>query len=105
MNLKLLLVTPFEQDLKQQRNLSLDIAEDADYRLEIQSSASQVFFAYLPADAELQLTNPLDANLPVPPTKGSLETEKRPLDGSIEPEQKRMKTEVENNNLSAPPTS
>lgn len=103
MNLKLLLVTPYEQDLKQQRTLSLDIAEDADYRLEIQSSASQVFFAYLPADAELQVHNPLDANLSVPPTKGSLETEKRPLYGAIEPEQKRMKTEAENSNESAPP--
>ena len=84
-------VFPCEQDLKQQRNLSFEIADDAVYRLQIQSSASQVFFAYLPTDAEIQLANPLDANLT---TKSSLENEKRPCADAVEPEQKRMKTEV-----------
>jgi hypothetical protein len=84
-------ISPWEQDLKQQRNLSLEIADDAVYRLQIQSSASQVFFAYLPADAEIQLANPLDVN---PTTRSSLENDRRPFADAVEPEQKRMKTDV-----------
>ena len=49
----------YQQDLNQQRNLSFDVTEDASYRIQIQSSASQVFFSYMPVDVELELTNPL----------------------------------------------
>jgi len=44
------------KDLNQLRNLSLDVTDEAIYRLQIQSSASQVFFSYLP------LTNTFHAN-------------------------------------------
>lgn len=96
MYLKQLLFDPYVQDLKQQRTFSLDITEDAVYRLQIQLSASQVFFSYLPADMELQLTNPLDVNSSAPTAKGSLEAEKRPLARNVEPEQKRIKIETDN---------
>lgn len=89
----------FEKDLKQQRNLSLELTDDAVYRLQIQSSASQVFFSYVPADAELQLTNPMDGSCFTP---SSLENE-RPLATNVEPEQKRMKTEAENISNTTPP--
>ena len=49
-----------EQDLNQLRDLSIGITDRAIYRLQIQSSASQVFFSYLPVEMELQLTTPLD---------------------------------------------
>jgi hypothetical protein len=49
-----------EQDLNQLRELSLGITDHAIYRLQIQLSASQIFFSYLPVEVELQLTAPLD---------------------------------------------
>ncbi len=89
-----------EQDLNQLRDLSIGITDRAIYRLQIQSSASQVFFSYLPVEMELQLTTPLD----VIPSENEA---KRPLDaettGSItdgtkeimdaESNHKRFKTE------------
>lgn len=97
------------------------MTEEAVYRLQIQSSSSQVFFSHLPIDVDLQLTNPLDAkppeplapppaatndnaNPPAPETnKRPLETEepKAPADqpegpketAAVEPEQKKMKIE------------
>ena len=86
---------------------------EATYRLQIQSSASQVFFSYLPADTVLQLTNPLDVMKPSETSVKSSETSvekppetdaKRTLEATAapeakkeevtaEPEQKRMKTE------------
>merc|ERR1711971_1419638 len=52
------------KDINQLRNLSLDMSHEAIYRLQIQSSASQVFFSFLPVDVKLLLTNPLDAKPP-----------------------------------------
>lgn len=43
------------------------MTDEAIYRLQIQSSASQVFFSYLPDDVELQLTNPLTPKPVEPP--------------------------------------
>mmetsp|Transcript_26161 Transcript_26161/g.33460 ORF Transcript_26161/g.33460 Transcript_26161/m.33460 type:complete len:122 (-) Transcript_26161:116-481(-) len=93
------------KDLNQQRNLSLDLTYEAIYRFQIQSSASQVFFSYLPVDVELILTNPLDAKVSEPSAsdkwpaevKRSLENEAVPKVNnlmSIEPEPKRVKAEV-----------
>lgn len=108
-----------QKDLHQQRNLSLDMTDEAIYRLQIQSSASQVFFSYLPIDTDLQLTNPNDikpSEPPAPTESAAPPTEpdnKRPLEvaelkepgavlepakpaapeATVEPEQKRMKTE------------
>lgn len=101
------------KDLNQLRNLSLNVSDEAIYRLQIQTSASQVFFSYLPTDVELQLTNPLDVKPPEPAAledKPSESVAKRPLeteesnehktepetakdDSVVEPEQKRMKME------------
>mmetsp|Transcript_5617 Transcript_5617/g.12774 ORF Transcript_5617/g.12774 Transcript_5617/m.12774 type:complete len:1338 (-) Transcript_5617:117-4130(-) len=106
------------KDLNQLRNLSLDMTDEAIYRLQIESSASQVFFSHLPVDVELQLTNPLDVKPSEPTEPGNdkplalddkpLESDaKRPLETgeenpeatkediimAVEPEQKRMKTE------------
>lgn len=109
-----------KQDLNQLRNLSLDMTDEAVYRLQIQSSASLVYFSYLPMDTELQLTNPLDIKpssldvkpssepattapvdekppAPDAPAKRPLETQEKPEankdEVTAEPEQKRMKTE------------
>jgi hypothetical protein len=59
------------QDLNQLRDLSLGITDDATYRLQIQSSASQVFFSFLPVDMELRLTSPQGDNRPVDAEKES----------------------------------
>ena len=104
------------KDLNQLRSLSLEVTEDAVYRLQIQSSASQVFFSYLPTEVELQLTSPLDDKQaepaepekpaesdakppaesdPKPDAKRPLETEEpagSKESSAAEPEQKRMKT-------------
>ena len=104
----------YQQDLNQQRNLSFDVTEDASYRIQIQSSASQVFFSYMPVDVELELTNPLaepvgepeDMVLEAKVTESSAAAVKRPLetdeekaasnnDMVVEPEEKRMKTDSE----------
>ena len=99
------------------------MTDEANYRLQIRSSASQVFFSYLPVDAELQVTNPLDnAKQPEPPAPEPTVEEKpaesaagavkRPLETTaeekgkeeeaakkddmvVEPEQKKMKTDEE----------
>jgi histone deacetylase complex regulatory component SIN3 len=111
------------KDLNQLRNLSLDVTEEAVYRLQIQSSSSQVFFSHVPIEAELQLTNPLEAKPSEPSTQPQPEpaaadnsnppvpeTNKRPLEteepkasaeqpegpketAAVEPEQKKMKIE------------
>jgi len=92
-------------NIDQLRNLSLDMNDEAVYRLQIQSSTSQVFFSYLPADVGLQMTNPLEvspsgtAEPGVMPTKSDAKrpfgTDEKPYssinDTAIEPEQKRMK--------------
>lgn len=67
-----------EQDLNLLRDLSVGITDRAIYRLQIQSSASQVFFSYLPVEMELQLTAPLD----VIPSENEA---KRPLDAGTIP--------------------
>lgn len=87
------------QDLNQLRDLSLGITDHAIYRLQIQLSASQVFFSYLPVGMELQLTTPMDVNPSEYDAKRPLDAGKIPLDEAnqenmvVEPEQKRMKTE------------
>ena len=70
------------KDLNQLRSLSMDVTDEAVYRLQIRSSASEVFFSYLPADVELQLSST---------------TEKRPLEteenDDMKDDSKRLKTE------------
>ena len=74
------------KDLNQLRSLSIDVTEEAVYRLQISSSANQVFFSYMPTDVELQLSN-------------TVASEKRPLesvendDMKIDDDSKRLKTE------------
>eukprot|EP00985_Skeletonema_marinoi_P001774 scaffold704_cov131-Skeletonema_marinoi.AAC.1 len=69
------------KDLNQLRSLSIDVTEEAVYRLQISSSANQVFFSYIPADVELQLSN-------------TLASEKRTLEsGENDDDTKRLKTE------------
>ena len=74
------------KDLNQLRSLSLDVTEEDVYRVQIHSSASQVFFSYLPADVELQLSNNLASE------KRPLETEKN-ADMRDEGDSKRVKAE------------
>jgi len=97
------------KDVEQVRSFSLDVTEDAIYRLQIQSSASQVFFSFLPVDVELIVTNPRDAK-PHETTNDStkhMETDDqeagkdvtvaettKPMEDNPEPEQKRLKTDV-----------
>ena len=69
--------------MNQSRDLSLGITDDATYRLQIQSSASQVFFSYLPVDVELKLTCPLDVNPRETDLKRSLEADNGPA-GALE---------------------
>jgi len=103
------------KDLHQLRNLSLgmltlEMTDEPLYRIQIQSSASRVFFSCLPAGVELQLANPLDV-MPSAPTehfgkpveadaKRLFETKENPAanrEGSaFEPQQKRSKTEGSN---------
>ncbi len=73
------------QDLNQLRSLSIDVTEEVVYRLQISSSANQVFFSYIPADVELQLSN-------------TIASEKRTLesganDMKVDEDTKRLKTE------------
>lgn len=73
------------KDLNQLRSLSVDVTEEAAYRLQISSSANQVFFSYIPADVELQLSN-------------TFASEKRTLesgndDMKVDDHTKRLKTE------------
>ena len=73
------------KDLNQLRSLSIDVTEEAVYRLQISSSANQVFFSYIPADVELQLSN-------------TIASEKRTLesganDMKVDEDTKRLKTE------------
>jgi hypothetical protein len=49
----------------------MGVSEEAAYRVQIHSSASQVFFSYLSADEDLLLSNPLAS----PSEKRSFETE------------------------------
>lgn len=77
-----------KQDLNQLRDLSLGITNDATYRLQIQASASQVFFSFLPVDMELTLISPQGDNRPVDAVKESTGVDE---DISGEPEQKRAK--------------
>jgi len=103
------------KDLRQLRKISLgmltlEITDEPIYRIQIQSSASRVFFSCLPAGVELQLANPLDV-MPSAPTeyfgkpveadaKRLFETKENPeanREGSaFEPQQKRSKTEGSN---------
>jgi hypothetical protein len=100
------------KDLSKQRNLSLSMNGEAIYRIQIQSSSSQVFFSYLPAEVELQ-RKPLESKQPEPAQTEAVATEtsdaKRQLETvetegaqmkeasstTVEPEQKRMKMDVE----------
>lgn len=59
------------KDLNLLRSLSMGVSEEAAYRVQIHSSASQVFFSYLSADEDLLLSNPLAS----PSEKRSFETE------------------------------
>jgi hypothetical protein len=87
----------FEQDLNQLRELSLGITDHAIYRLQIQLSASQVFFSYLPVEVELLDVVPSEYD-----AKRRLDADKTPFvvrvltdeeDTTAEPNQKRIKTE------------
>ena len=87
----------FEQDLNQLRELSLGITDHAIYRLQIQLSASQVFFSYLPVEVELLDVIPSEYD-----AKRRLDADKTPFvfrvlteeeDSTAEPNQKRIKTE------------
>lgn len=77
-----------KQDLNQLRDLSLGITDDATYRIQIQSSASQIFFSFLPVDMELRVTSPQGDDGPVDAEKESTGVEE---DISEEPKQKRIK--------------
>ena len=73
------------KDLNQLRSLSIDVTEEAVYRLQISSSANQVFFSYIPADVELQLSNTIASE------KRTLETGEN--DMKVDEDTKRLKTE------------
>ena len=80
-----------KQDLNQLRDLSLGITDNATYRLQIQSSASQIFCSFLPVDMELRLTSPQSVNDNRPMDADVKESTGVDEDISDEPEQKRMK--------------
>ncbi|KAL7498685.1 hypothetical protein ACHAWT_008414 [Skeletonema menzelii] len=73
------------KDLNQLRSLSIDVTEEAVYRLQISSAANQVFFSYIPADVELQLSNTS--------VKRPLESVEKNDDMKIDDDTKRLKTE------------
>jgi hypothetical protein len=73
------------KDLNKLRSLSMDVTEEAVYRLQIYSSANQVFFSYLPADVELQLSNTAVSE------KRTLETEENDY-MKVDDDTKRLKT-------------
>jgi hypothetical protein len=60
--------------------------------MQIQSSASQVFFSYLPVEMELQLTTPLDVISSENDSKRPLDAEKVPSNRD-ETNQENMHTE------------
>ncbi len=74
------------KDLNQLRSLSIDVTEEAVYRLQISSSANRVFFSYIPADVELQLSNTVASDKRTFESGGN--------DGmQIDDDTKRLKTE------------
>ena len=92
-----------KQDLNQLRNISLDMTDEAIYRLQIQSSASQVFFSYLPLSHSLHVKPPELAESGERPCS-DVSAAKRPLDNvencaanevAAAPAQKRTKTSEE----------
>ncbi len=84
------------KDLRLLRSLSLEVTEDAVYRIQIQNSGGRIFFSYLPNGVNLQLDYPRDVKaLDSDGAYPSSKSERRNLEGGeFQAQAKRMRVEA-----------